>query len=323
MDHIKEVLFLLLRIDSNAYKICQELYKTGFTYKRDLLDAIYYMEKAKLITKEKIRGYSVKRNISLSEFGRKLGNLILNVVNYLERYLKLVEAVNSKFEVSDADRDELVELNLEDKIISQNDDSTYRINIPKSVNRKLKNKGWEELERMRFTLEGYKPPRGILLLLEESPMIVNNMLLYKYRMLLEEGLNDIAKTIARRIIIDLITEVMTHVHARTRSGSESSEVDRIASYIMKLAMDILKTVVNTGGFRYRFIFDEVSDVLETIFSIAGRRDETAKELSHLIERERKREKFDRKISQEKNSPNYGYCDDNIFSAIPFFNRINR
>ena len=247
MDHIKEVLFLLLRIDSNAYKICQELYKTGFTYKRDLLDAIYYMEKAKLITKEKIRGYSVKRNISLSEFGRKLGNLILNVVNYLERYLKLVEAVNSKFEVSDADRDELVELNLEDKIISQNDDSTYRINIPKSVNRKLKNKGWEELERMRFTLEGYKPPRGILLLLEESPMIVNNMLLYKYRMLLEEGLNDIAKTIARRIIIDLITEVMTHVHARTRSGSESSEVDRIASYIMKLAMDILKQLFEYRG----------------------------------------------------------------------------
>ena len=241
MDHIKEVLFLLLRTDSNAYKICQELYKTGFTYKRDLLDAIYYMEKAKSDYQRKNTWLLGQKKYFAFRIWEKVGNLILNVVNYLERYLKLVEAVNSKFEVSDADRDELVELNLEDKIISQNDDPTYRINIPKSVNRKLKNKGWEELERMRFTLEGYKPPCGILLLLEESPMIVNNMLLYKYRMLLEEGLNDIAKTIARRIIIDLITEVMTHVHVRTRSGSESSEVDRIASYIMKLAMDVLKT----------------------------------------------------------------------------------
>lgn len=311
IPHIKQVLFLLLRTDSNAYKICQELSKTGFKYKRDWLDAIDYMEKAELVTKEKIPGYSVKRNISLSDIGRTIANLMLNVRRYLESRQKLEASIKSKFDISYMNQERLTELK---ERYSCYGNKSLKDDVSKITDPVLKHRGWNDNEMRRFTHDGLEPSQGILDLIGSSPDFVISILPYKYRIILEMKPNSTSRTIIQKIIIDLITDVMHYLYAKPFFYVNpyfygTSESDKITDKVTKDAMDFTESVTRSGALGYRFISKEVTEVLKSIFSLAEPSERALKDRIRFLP-----------IIEEHKLPS-PYLDDKLMVLIPFYESL--
>jgi hypothetical protein len=314
IPQIKHILFLLLRNDSNPYKIYQDLYQTGFTDKTRVLNALEHMRKADLVTRQKIPRYSVKTKVSLSELGRHLGQLMLNVENYLKCRSKLENSVPSKFTTSHLNSKKIAEIKdhywgygsnpLDDRILKH----------PDPV---LKRKGWSDNEIFRFTYDGLRPTNGILSLINSSPDLVISILPDKYRILLELTPNSIAKSIIQKIIIDLITDVLQHVYVKPYLYLKpyfygTNEIDKITDKITKAAIDYTDAVTRTGAFRYKFVREEVNDLLESIFFLTGPSKVTINDKIRFMT-----EYEDDKMGKDA----LPYLVEKMSDLIPFYNKL--
>jgi hypothetical protein len=306
IPHSKHILLVLLKKNNNVNGVFRSLEQTGFKYKRDVLDCMDYMEKAKLITKQTTKN-SMKMEVSLTALGNKTATVITNTKKYISSRSKLEQSVADKLSVTHMSEIKAAQIKgckIFDQVVQHN-----MLVYPGSI---LKNRGWGDDEILRFAYDGLLPTLGIRHLINKSPNFVISILLDKYRMLLELEPNDLARTIIQKIIIDLITELMEYVHSDPHFYHGRSEQERIVDQMTGQAMRFTDRVTADGGFRYKFMTEEVTEVLDSIFSIIETRGE-------LIQK-----RIDKWIESEKHKPRYeliSYLHDKKTDSLPFYEKI--
>jgi DNA-binding MarR family transcriptional regulator len=128
-----------------------------------IIKIINILKKAGLVTKPNSRQGRTKE-VNLTEVGNRITKLIGNVQTYTQSLQKLDKAVQQQFQSPNTAKNE---------------------HEQKTVRLILKNKGWKENEIDQFLDDEYKPPSGISNLLNLSPTIVINIVLYQYLGLLQ------------------------------------------------------------------------------------------------------------------------------------------
>jgi hypothetical protein len=310
IPHSKHILLTLLEKNNNVNAIFRNLEQTGFNYKRDVLDSIEYLEKAKLIIKRAMEG-SIKIEVSLTDIGSTVAKLIVNIEKYLKARSHLQKAVTEKFDLP----------YLKQGVTRYTRDTTIE---PEQLVPILQNAGWNAQEINRFGYDNCVPPKGIDDLLYGSPMVIINLVLHKYVLLSQLVQNEIGRSIIQKIIIDLITELLQLLKFQ-RNANEESESEQILEHISTAALYYNIGVISFGAFMYRFMNDQVTEVLDSIFSIAEtRKDHIEKRLNDVIQFERKKTKDiheEAKKHPERWDDDEIYLQDSILKAEPFFQNI--
>jgi DNA-binding HxlR family transcriptional regulator len=313
MPHSKHILVSLLEGSNNVNGLFRKLQQTGFTYKRDVLDSIGYLEQGQLIIKNNSPQHSMKIITSLTNLGKNIAVLIVNVEKYTRSLSRLHEAALHNFDISF-----LNDLTNVDELRKGICEERKLPTVLSKVDRVLKNKGWSEDERMRFAYDKFTIPQGIAYILEQSPKDIFNILLYKYQLLLLLNANEIAKAVIQDIIIDLITQILQYVDVKRLQ--ETSQTDGILDHISELVLDHTVVVSSMGGLMYQFMNKYVMEVFDSMFSVVEPR-------SEFIKR-----RIDTQIKWTKNrvSTKYDetwedaeiYMDQSISRVIPFYEKIS-
>jgi hypothetical protein len=207
------------------------------------------------------------RPVNLTEIGKEIFTLIANVREYTESVKELDNAIVKQFPLlrypslgkKDFTKEEY------EQLVRMRDDST------KKTSSILKNRDWSEDEIVLFINNRYRPPSGIFNLLDETPLVVIKIILYKYLILLLSELNDTAMAIIPHVVIELITNILGYVHLP--KYSDQSEIQRILDEATHEALAVTDSVTNSDGFRYKFMNTEVFRVLNSIFGIVNPRKE--------------------------------------------------
>jgi DNA-binding HxlR family transcriptional regulator len=99
LPHSKHILLTLLDGGIHINAVFRKLQQTGFSYKRDVLDAIKYLKKAELISKNQSPDNSTKVMIELTELGEKAVNMIASIERYTLSWSNLDKAVTQQFDI--------------------------------------------------------------------------------------------------------------------------------------------------------------------------------------------------------------------------------
>jgi DNA-binding HxlR family transcriptional regulator len=271
LPHSEHILLSLLEGNNNINGIFRILNQTGYSYKPDVLDSIDYLEKGKFISKNVHPEHSLKIVTSLTDLGKNIAHLILNIEKYIESLAKLDEAINSNLDVKLP------------KEINEIDDSRlgremYDILpvVERKVNHNLKNKGWIENERAVFLRDGFRVPHGIRYLLDESPKLIFNILLQKYRELLKYSVNETSRAIIEGIIIKMITRVLQCVDTKHLYSSVNNQTN--PDDMCQSVFDYIAGVSGLGALVYTCMNENVMQVFESLVSIAEPRREHFKKM---------------------------------------------
>jgi hypothetical protein len=226
------------------------------TYKPDVIDSINYLAKSGLLNKSKPSRRSIKMILKLTESGRNTANLILSVKKYIESWSKLGDTTEQTF-LFDYPLAEMMRIQSFQTFNTGSYDNTTTggLEVVGSLH--------ELTTRFKHKLQ---PSTGLSYLVHQSPQLVINIIVYKYLLLLRLNQNELAKFIIQKIVIDLLTEVLTHMNIPEVSVTDN-ENDKISDAATGQALGLLDIVSLSGGFAYRFMNKEVIDVLDSIFSI--------------------------------------------------------
>jgi len=273
LPHFKRILTTLLGGSENVNGLFRKIDQTGFKNKRDLIDAIEILSRSALINKEKTLGNSIKMTITLTETGNLLAKLITSIETYVKAWKQLENGLAQKFNAPELEGDALTPI----KSLSE---------LRKRLERILKERGWTNEEVELLVHDNYKPSFGLLYLLEQSPAVAINILLRKYFLFLEMKVNEMAKRLISKIIIDLIATILQTF--RLTVDEETNKIDRLRDQACDLVMDHITQVTFQGGFMYRFMNKEVTQVLDSMFTLAEPRKQYIKKLEFRIENTQKK-----------------------------------
>lgn len=254
-----------------------------------VINMINILKKGDIVTKPKARQGQPKE-VSLTDIGNHLINLMQGVQEYTKSWKELDNAMVERFEypyLKEEKRSDSLVLSFDPllkKAVEEGKEENFvRIYDDKTLPAVLKNRGWNDDEVDLFLYEKCRPPHGMSELLDRSPSIVINIILYKYLILLISELNETAKVVIQKIIIDLITEVVAYIQI-SRYPKEIPEIQRVLDRATKEAMTLTSFVAGGEGFFYKFMIPEVFGLLGSIFTIVNpRKDYLKKELDRHIE----------------------------------------
>jgi DNA-binding HxlR family transcriptional regulator len=310
IPHSKHILLTLLEKNDNVNGVFRSLEQTGFNYKRDVLDSMEYLEKAKLITKQAVKN-SIRVQVSLTDLGNKIASIMINVEKYIQARSKLDKAITEKFDLP----------YLTKRVNRYARETSIK---PERLVSILLNSGWTAQEINRFGYDNCVPPFGMEDLLYKSPMVIIDLLLHKYRIMTLLVQNRNAIIIIQKIIIDLITSIL-HLLKFQRNTNEPSEIEQILEQVSTKALYYNLGIVHLGAFMYKFILNEVTDVITSIFSIAEpQKKHIEKRLKDVFEFERK--KTEDMLEDAKNHPERWdedeiYLQESVLKADHFFKKI--
>lgn len=267
LPHFEQILISLEYGDSNVNGVYGKLKQTGFTNKKDVIDAIEILKKGQLISKKRHPESRLKMIVSLTDLGKNVAHLISSIKSYIEAWSSLEKTMANKFNPPE----------LESAL-----QSTGSLQGLRSVsNVVLKHRGWSREEIESFDYYEHQPSFGLTHLLEQSPSIVINMLLIKYSVFLEMQLNQFALSLLLKILIDLIAKVVETFRVRRQEGD--TRILALTDKNCGLVMDHINLVLLNGGFVYRFINQDVVGTLDSMFSIAEPKKEFVKNIAIRID----------------------------------------
>lgn len=271
LPHFEHILVTLLDGPTNVNGIFRKLNQTGFTNKKDVTDAIEILRRGELISKKRHPENTIKLIASLTDFGKDVALVILNVNNYIKAWTSLDEAMEKEFNPAE----------LKSALRRTKNPQELRSHW-KAV---LKYRGWSEEEIESFEYYRYQPSFGLIYLLEQSPAVFINVLLIKYSIFLEMKLNTLAQNLLNNILINSISKVFQTFRVRHQGGNTPSLA--FTNKMSQIVLDQINPVILNGGLTYQFINEDVIDVFDSLFSVVGPGKEFARKIATRIKSIRK------------------------------------
>jgi hypothetical protein len=242
MTHSELILDLLLQRESiGSNQIFEELMalkQTGLNYKWDTLDAIFYLEKCKIIIKKQDPNHSQRSLIELTDYGKDIAILRNDAIKICALLRKMRDTQRVQLQNVDT------KLNNEDRQLE---------NLLKKRQLRLK-----ALRQIQNSKDPYNIKNDLL---DDLPRHMILVLIFKYTMILGEMTDNLAGDFVKRIVTALVIELIELICQSTVADTNIQHLKRLSNQLTEKTIKKIAGYISDGVLGFVPIQKEVEELL--------------------------------------------------------------